>query len=109
VFGDVQAIFGHNLREYRLSRGWSRKELGEVMGGYSEAYIGAIERGDRNLRAQTMDMLGELAGADPSLLFRPPPDWDELRAARSGGDPGRRATKATKAAARRPRPRPEPD
>jgi transcriptional regulator with XRE-family HTH domain len=87
VIGDIQAIFGHNLRHLRLTRGWTRKELGEMLGGYGEAYIGAIERGERNLRAQTMDLLSELAGVGPSDLLLPPPEWAELRAAASGGDP----------------------
>jgi hypothetical protein len=78
-----------------------------MMGGYGEAYIGAIERGDRNLRAQTMDLFSELAGVGPCDLLRPPADWEELRAAGSGDDPGPRLPKA-RAKGTGPRRRPKP-
>lgn len=103
MIGDIQTIFGHNLRALRLARGLSRKELGELMGGYGEAYIGALERGDRNLRAQTMDLLSELAGVGPCDLLRPPADWSALRAAASGARPPQRRP-ATGTPRRRPSP-----
>jgi transcriptional regulator with XRE-family HTH domain len=78
VIGNVQTTFGHNLRLLRVARGWSRKQLGEAMGGYRESYIGALERGDRNLQAQTMDLLCELVGVGPVDLLQPPANWEEL-------------------------------
>ena len=90
---ELQRVFGHNLRAFRVTRGLSRKQLGELMGGYGEAYVGAIERGDRNLTFQTAAHLCQLAGADLFELLVPPDGWNDLRAAASGRDPEVRPTR----------------
>ena len=87
---ELQLVFGHNLKAFRLARRLSRRQMGEAMGGYGEAYIGAIERGDRNLTFQTAAHLSRLAGADLFELLARPPEWTALRAAASGGDPASR-------------------
>ena len=75
---ELQLVFGHNLKAFRLARRLSRRQMGEAMGGYGEAYIGAIERGDRNLTFQTAAHLSRLAGADLFELLARPPEWTAL-------------------------------
>ncbi|MDR2486186.1 MAG: helix-turn-helix domain-containing protein [Treponema sp.] len=55
----LSALVGNNIKKYRKEPGISQKELAEKA-GLHRAYIGGIERGERNI---TLDTLHILAGA----------------------------------------------
>ena len=56
---DVLAVLGARLRAARLTKGWSQERLAEEA-GLHRTYVGAIERGERNI---TLSSLSKLASA----------------------------------------------
>ena len=53
--GDLQRIVGRNLRSYRVHRGLSQEAFADVL-GLHRTYLGAIERGERNLTFKSLEM-----------------------------------------------------
>lgn len=47
-----QAI-GNNIRKFRLSANWSQEELADKA-GLHRTYVGAVERGERNIGIQNV-------------------------------------------------------
>lgn len=66
--GQLQKIVGRNLRRYRLERGFSQEAFADHMGVH-RTYMGAVERGERNLTLQTLERLAEFIGVDPLELL----------------------------------------
>lgn len=69
--GNLQRIVGRNLREYRRGRGYSQEDFADVLGCH-RTYMGALERGERNLSLQSVERIAELLQLDPLDLLRPP-------------------------------------
>ena len=69
--GDLQRFLGRNLRGYRIDRGLSQEEFADEIGVH-RTYLGAIERGERNLTLRTVERLAELIAMDPIQLLIPP-------------------------------------
>ena len=111
--GQIQNVVGRNIRVWRRAQGLSQETFGEQV-GWHRTFVGAVERGERNLTLQSVERIAEELGIHPLDLL-----WDQeaivvtfdadgrgrfrpraatLKAADSGGSasPGR--------AARRPRP-----
>jgi transcriptional regulator with XRE-family HTH domain len=59
---DQRAVIGANIRAMRLERGWTQRQLGELMGWSSASAVCRVEsnRGGRQ-RSLTVDELGRLA------------------------------------------------
>jgi transcriptional regulator with XRE-family HTH domain len=55
---NLQTIVAANVRRQRLAIGLSQEELADVC-GYHRTYIGAIERGERNITLLTLDSLAQ--------------------------------------------------
>ena len=68
VTGDLQRAVGRNLRRIRDERGVTQESLGDTIGRH-RTYVGAIERGERNLGLQTIESLADALGVDPFLLL----------------------------------------
>ncbi|OFJ50598.1 helix-turn-helix domain-containing protein [Mycolicibacterium grossiae] len=66
--GQLQKIVGRNLRRYRLERGFSQEAFADHMGVH-RTYMGAVERGERNLTLRTLERLAEFMGVDPLELL----------------------------------------
>jgi transcriptional regulator with XRE-family HTH domain len=67
--GDLQEIVGENLRRLRLHLGHSQESFGEHV-GWHRTFVGAVERGERNLTLRTVERLAAQLDVDPlSLLF----------------------------------------
>jgi transcriptional regulator with XRE-family HTH domain len=66
--GDLQRIIGRNLRAYREARGLSQEAFADVLGVH-RTYMGAIERGERNLTLQSVERLAGRIGVEPVSLL----------------------------------------
>lgn len=66
--GQLQKIVGRNLRRYRLERGFSQEAFADHMGVH-RTYMGAVERGERNLTLRTLERLAEFIGVNPLELL----------------------------------------
>ena len=54
--GDLQRTVGRNLRVYREARGLSQEAFADVLGVH-RTYMGAIERGERNLTLRSVERI----------------------------------------------------
>lgn len=68
--GDLQRIFGRNLRAYREARGLSQEAFADVLGVH-RTYMGSVERGERNLTLRSLERIAERIGQDPLTLLAP--------------------------------------
>ncbi|HWJ62327.1 MAG TPA: helix-turn-helix transcriptional regulator [Acidimicrobiales bacterium] len=67
--GDLQHIVGENLRRLRRQMGHSQESFGEHV-GWHRTFVGAVERGERNLTLRTVERLAQQLGVHPlALLF----------------------------------------
>lgn len=58
---DSSSVVATNLRRLRLQRKWSQEECAEKC-GLHRTYIGAIERGERNITLTTLDRIAAAFG-----------------------------------------------
>ncbi|MGA8352888.1 MAG: helix-turn-helix transcriptional regulator [Solirubrobacteraceae bacterium] len=56
--GELQRTVGRNLRTYREARGLSQESFADVLGVH-RTYMGAVERGERNLTLQTIERIAD--------------------------------------------------
>jgi transcriptional regulator with XRE-family HTH domain len=68
VEGDLQAAVGRHLREQRQARGLSQEDFADLLGVH-RTYMGAVERGERNLTLRTVERLAERLQVDPLVLI----------------------------------------
>jgi transcriptional regulator with XRE-family HTH domain len=68
--GDLQRAVGRNLRAVRESQGLSQEAFADVLGVH-RTYMGAIERGERNLTLKSLERMADRVGLDPLLLLAP--------------------------------------
>ncbi|MDG4668653.1 helix-turn-helix transcriptional regulator [Mycobacterium sp. 236(2023)] len=66
--GELQRIVGRNLRQIRLDRGYSQEAFADYMGVH-RTYMGAVERGERNLTLQTLERIADFLEIDPRELL----------------------------------------
>jgi transcriptional regulator with XRE-family HTH domain len=62
------AILARNLRACRQERGWSQEVMAEKS-GIHRTYIGAIERGERNVTLDTLNQLAHALGVRAAELI----------------------------------------
>ena len=68
--GELQRTVGQNLRAYRQAKGLSQEKFAEMLGVH-RTYMGAVERGDRNLTLQTVERLAKQIKITPLMLLQP--------------------------------------
>ncbi len=67
---------GKNIKFLRESRGYSQEILG-LKAGFHRTYIGAVERGERNLSITNLCQLASALRVNPSVLLLDDSfDWD---------------------------------
>jgi transcriptional regulator with XRE-family HTH domain len=69
--GDLQRVVGDNLRAYRLKRDLSQEAFADVVGVH-RTYMGAIERGERNLTLRSVERIAARLDVKPLDLLAPP-------------------------------------
>lgn len=67
--GSLIAIFSKNLRYVRLERGLSQEELAH-RAGLHRTYVGAVERGERNISIGNIEKLALALDVDPATLLQ---------------------------------------
>lgn len=60
-------VFAKNVRLLRVQRGWSQEEFAE-RSGLHRTYVGAIERGQRNITLKTLDLIANAFNVPPATL-----------------------------------------
>lgn len=69
--GDLQKTVGINLRNHRKTMGLSQEDFADYVGVH-RTYMGALERGERNLTLQSLERIASQIGVQPLDLLRPP-------------------------------------
>lgn len=70
MIGKLQKTLGQNLRAYRLQRGLSQEDFAEVIGVH-RTYMGAVERGERNLTLKSVERIAACLRVRPLDLLQP--------------------------------------
>lgn len=61
-------ILGKNIHKYRMENGISQEKLAEYC-GLHRTYIGAVERGERNISIDNIEKIANALGVDITQLF----------------------------------------
>jgi len=61
-------LLARNLRGLRKQRGWSQEVMAEEC-GLHRTYVGAIERGERNVTLDTLNLLARAFGVTAAELI----------------------------------------
>jgi len=64
----IQQKFGNRVRMLRKSKGWSQEEFADQC-GLHRTYIGAIERGERNVSLNNIHAVAKALGLSVKDLF----------------------------------------
>jgi len=64
----ANAILARNMLRLRKQRSWSQEECAERC-GLHRTYVGAIERGERNVTLDTVDSLARAFGVSVASLL----------------------------------------
>lgn len=64
----MQKALGRALRAYRTERGISQEKFADLVGVH-RTYMGAVERGERNLTLRSVEKIAEHLGVDPLDLL----------------------------------------
>jgi len=67
--GDLQIRVGRNIRRMRQERGMSQEDFADVMGVH-RTFMGAVERGERNLTLRTLERLAAKLKVKPEELLK---------------------------------------
>lgn len=67
--GDLQKTLGRNVRAHREQRGISQEDFAQEL-GFHRTYLGAVERGERNLSLRSVERLASQLRVDPVDLLR---------------------------------------
>jgi transcriptional regulator with XRE-family HTH domain len=70
--GQLQRIVGLNLARVRHARGLTQEELAEEL-AFHRTYLGALERGERNLSLRGVERLASKLGVQPLDLLKAAP------------------------------------
>jgi transcriptional regulator with XRE-family HTH domain len=69
--GDLQRVLGQNLRSYRQGQQLSQEALADVLEVH-RTYLGAIERGEKNVSLRSLERLAGRLGLPPLQLLATP-------------------------------------
>lgn len=65
---DIKTRFGANVRKLRQAKGLSQEAFADIC-GLHRTYIGAIERGERNVSLGNIEKIAKALGVSISSLF----------------------------------------
>lgn len=61
AYMDVTLVFAHNIKKLRLAKGISQEGLADLA-GLHRTYVGAVERGERNITLINANRIAEALG-----------------------------------------------
>jgi len=67
---DIKTKFGAKVRKLRQAKGLSQEAFADVC-GLHRTYIGAIERGERNVSLENIEKIAKALGISIASLFGP--------------------------------------
>lgn len=67
----LRVLFGRRVRELRTQQGLTQQQLGRKAGMHP-AYVGGIERGERNITLDGVERLARALGVSPAELLAHP-------------------------------------
>ena len=67
---NIQTKFGAKVRKLRLAKGLSQEAFADIC-GLHRTYIGAIERGERNVSLENIEKIAKALGVSIASLFGP--------------------------------------
>jgi len=70
---DILKVCGQNIRQYRKKKGLTLGQLSRLL-GITGAYLGYLERGQRNPSLLTLARIAVILGVSPYILLREPKD-----------------------------------
>ncbi len=65
---DIKTKFGAKVRKLRQARGLSQEAFADVC-GLHRTYVGAIERGERNVSLENIEKIAKALGISIASLF----------------------------------------
>lgn len=65
---DIKAMFGRRVRQLRMSRGWSQEDFAHRV-GLDRSYMGGVERGERNISLENINLIAKALSVPPAELF----------------------------------------
>ena len=74
---DMRKVIGENFARLRKAKGLTQEAVAEKS-GFSQSYIGWLERGQRNPTAISLWMLAQAVGAMPAELVQPISDTPQI-------------------------------
>lgn len=64
----IEVKMGCAVRELRLGKGWSQEQL-SFESGLHRTYIGAVERGEKNLTVKNLARIADALGVTASIVL----------------------------------------
>ncbi|MEC0168275.1 helix-turn-helix transcriptional regulator [Paenibacillus graminis] len=80
TMSDLRKTIGNRIRIIRKLKGLTQQQLAELS-GLDDAYIGAVERGERNFSVDTLEKIVVALKIQPMELFQNLDDSSEVEAA----------------------------
>ena len=65
---DIKSTFGARVRKLRQAKGLSQEAFADIC-GLHRTYIGAIERGERNVSLENIERIAKALGVKIAALF----------------------------------------
>ena len=65
---DIKTKFGAKVRKLRLAKGLSQEAFADIC-GLHRTYVGAIERGERNVSLENIEKIAKALGISIASLF----------------------------------------
>jgi len=65
---DINKRVGDNIRKYRTEKGWTQEELADHA-GLHRAYIGQIERGEKNIGLKNLEIICDALGVKVTAVL----------------------------------------
>jgi transcriptional regulator with XRE-family HTH domain len=73
VVSDARRVFASRLRQIRQAKGLSQEDLADIA-GLHRTYVGSVERGERNISIDNIEVLAKALGIDIIELLNKEPE-----------------------------------